>query len=295
MVAGEKNGYTMKNSELTFSQLAYADDLTLVANSQKDCQLLLDVLAKFLTWTRTMKAKPEKCKSLIINVKPNLNHSSTRLNILNYLIPALGSEPMKFVGRNIYYNLKESEIHKQVKDKLHNMRELTDGDPVNGPGKAWIYNNMIVQKLAWEFAIYDFPLSFAEQLEAKCTAYLKRWLGPSRCITPTALYRKRIKGGLQLTCLSTHLKCAQLIKYHLNKNSLDSKSRKLYDQQKVSRKAAKQWNGTKELEERERHLVLNEMSNMYCGQTDRKGLGSIRRQKRKAAMNKKEERKKAYY
>ena len=32
------------------------------------------------------------------------------------------------------------------------------------------------------------------------------------------------------------------------------------------------------------------MSNMYCGQTDKKGLGSIKRQKRKENMNEKEER-----
>ena len=74
----------------------------------------------------------------------------------------MGSEPMKFLGRNIYRDLKEYEIREQVMEKLRNMLELTDKDQINGPSKAWIYNNLIVQKLSWEFTVYDSPLTFAE-------------------------------------------------------------------------------------------------------------------------------------
>ena len=292
MVEREKKGYSMKNSRLTFSLLAYADDLTLIASNEKDCQCLLNALGKFLSWSRTMKAKPSKCKSLIINrKKPNTSKSNTKLNILNCPIPEMGSEPIRFLGKIIYRNLKDNEVRKHVREKLQEMLKLTDKDSINGPSKAWIYNNLLVQKLSWEFTVYDFPLSFAKQLEAVCTSYLKKWLDLSRNITPTALYRGKNKGGLQLIRLTTHLKCTQLVKCHLNKNSQDSKSQMLYNKQKPARQAAKNWNGTKELEERERHLILNEMSNMYCGQTNRKGLGSIKRQKRKIDMNKKEERK----
>ena len=41
----------------------YADDLTLTAKDPEKCQILLNSVDEFLTWTRTMKAKPVKCKA----------------------------------------------------------------------------------------------------------------------------------------------------------------------------------------------------------------------------------------
>ena len=132
----------------------------LIARNHKDCQNLLDVLGRFLSWTRTIKAQLGKCKNLIINArKTEFSNTSGKFSISNCPIPEMGSEPVKFLGRNIYHNLKENKVQKQVKEILQNMLEITDKDPINGPSKAWIYNNMIVQKLSWEFTVYDFPLT----------------------------------------------------------------------------------------------------------------------------------------
>ena len=57
-------GYQLKNADFKQTQKAYADDLTIIAGSVDGCKELLHLVESFLKWTRTMRAKPTKCKSL---------------------------------------------------------------------------------------------------------------------------------------------------------------------------------------------------------------------------------------
>ncbi len=82
----------------------------------------------------------------------------------------------------------------------------------------------------------------------------------------------------------------QLVKFHIVKHSEDPKCRQLYQDKRCRKGDAKQWNGVAELEERERHLVLDELANMRTGQTNRQGLGYGKRTKRSDQMTKKEKR-----
>ena len=58
-----QHGYCMSNSTIRSSAKAFADDLTLIARSPKDCQKLVNIVDDFIRWTRTMKAEPTKCRS----------------------------------------------------------------------------------------------------------------------------------------------------------------------------------------------------------------------------------------
>ncbi|XP_072030417.1 uncharacterized protein [Amphiura filiformis] len=134
-------------------------------------------------------------------------------------------QPMRFLGKLIFKDLKDIEIRESVKQKLTDMLKKTDKSLLNGIMKMWIYNNAILPKMTWEFTIYNFPIKFIGGLEATCTKYLKRWAGISRCTTNSALYRSRKKYGLHLKRLTTSVKCMQVTKHHLNKYSIDGKHR----------------------------------------------------------------------
>ena len=69
--------------------------------------------------------------------------------------------------------------------------------------------------------------------------------------------------------MSTSVKC-MLTKYHLNKYSQDGTTQTLYREVLEKKKKLARWNGVKEIEQKERHLVINELCR---GQTDRAGLG----------------------
>ena len=59
-------GYTFKGTEIQTLRKAYADDLTLLPKNVVKAQIILDELVKWLEWTKSMKAKPPKCRCLAL-------------------------------------------------------------------------------------------------------------------------------------------------------------------------------------------------------------------------------------
>jgi len=293
-------GYHIRGTSITSTVKAYADDLTLITKNPTDNQKLLDVVDTFLKWTRTMKAKPSKCRSHAMKKSvPNTrqrqqgqrSHYSPfdpLLKINGENIAYIHSEPIKFLGKLIYKDLKDDEIRLKVKKKLNDMLVTTDKCQLSGIMKMWIYNNAIIPRVTWEFTIYNFPVTFVEGLEAICTKYLKKWAGICRSMTVSALYRSRDRFGLQLKRLTTSVKCMQVTKYHLNKYSSDDNTKTIYRECMKSKMKLSRWNGVKELEERERHLIINEMCR---GQHDRAGLGFHRHHTLTKSMQPSEHRK----
>jgi len=49
---------------IPFSCPTYADDVKLIASNPPDCQKSVDAFQSALEWTRTLKAKPIKCRAL---------------------------------------------------------------------------------------------------------------------------------------------------------------------------------------------------------------------------------------
>ena len=86
-----------------------------------------------------------------------------------------------------------------------------------------IYNNLLTSKLSWDLMIYNLPVSFVKDLEAICTRYLKKWLGVTRSITVSVLYRKKDYFGLNLKRLTDLYKLLQVSKGYTLKNSEDPK------------------------------------------------------------------------
>ena len=140
-------------------------------------------------------------------------------------IASIHSQPMRYLGKLVF---EDQAIRQSVKGKLKDMLKATEKSQRNGIMKMWIYNNEIIPKMIWEFTIYNFLITYVENLEAVCTRYLKRWAGISRCTNNTALNRSRKKYGLQLKRLTTSVKCMQVAKYHLNKHSVDGSTQALY-------------------------------------------------------------------
>ena len=92
-----------------------------------------------------------------------------------------------------------------------------------------------------------------------------------------------------MKALTTHLKCMQVVKFHIMKYSVDEETNYVYGHLLERLEEKKNWNGAKELEERERHLFFNELCRGQ--QQGRHGVGYIKGEKRLKEMNKKEHRK----
>ena len=164
-----------------------------------------------MRWTRSTKAKPSKSRShsmkrFVLNKKPKqeehkiqfVAHAPKLILDREEIACFHNQQPMRFLGKRIFKDLKDKEIRESVKQKLTDMLKETDKSLLNRIMKMWICNNAITPKMTWKFTIYNFPVTYIESLEATCIKYLKIWAGKSRRTANSALYRGRKKYGLRL-------------------------------------------------------------------------------------------------
>ena len=147
-----------------------------------------------------------------------------------------------------------------------------DACGLNGVTKCWVYNNMLTSKMSWELMIYNLPVSFVQELDAIATRFLKKWLGVTKSITVSVLYRKKDFFGMGLKRLMDLYTVLQVSKAHTLQNSKDAKVRAMYEHKKSREESSKRWSYTKELTARERDLYFQELVGVVT--EDRKGLGT---------------------
>ena len=282
MQSSPAKGYKLKEAGIEKQQLSYVDDETIIASSPEDAQLMLDTLDGYLSWTECVRAKPRKCRALAFRVfkegaTGNFTPiSGTRysaynpmLSISGQSVPFLGDEPFKFLGRKISIN-KDSHNRAEIKENFTKHLALVGKANITGPMKLWLYNNYIVAFITWPFMIYDLPISFGEELKAIATRNLKQWLGVTKTITETVLYRSKDHFGLGLSDLVTHLKKMQVCRMHMLKYSQDDSSRKLYiymrekDKPPLNKLGIPQkrrvWKPCNALEKAERNIYLDNIA-----------------------------------
>ena len=165
-------GYQLKNADFKQTQKAYADDLTIITDIVDECKELLHLVETFLNWTRTMKAKHTKCKSLALrnisvtqqNGKISASHTpyDPHLCIGRKQIPFIHQTSMRFLGQEIFYDFSDKEVGIHVNTKLNNLLDRADRDLVN--------NNHIVSRIA--MGVHHLLLSYIvpRNLEAIATA-----------------------------------------------------------------------------------------------------------------------------
>ena len=265
-------GYKPSFSASSSSNRAFADDLTLMSSRLDRVMKQIDVMETFLKWTRKMKAKPSKCVSLAMKVVDGVYTSfDPEICIDGSPIKNISTTPMKFLGHWIYVDLGLKNTKDQVEDKLNDMLQTVDECGLNGVQKCWIYNSVLTSKMNWDLIIYNLPMSFLKELESTCTRYLKKWLGVTKSITVSALYRRKDHFGLGLKRLSDLYKSLQISKGYALQTSEDVKVREVFEHRQETHKNSSRWNYASELTARQRDLYFKELVGVVS--TNRKGLG----------------------
>jgi len=265
-------GYKPSFSASSTSNRAFADDLTLMSSRKDKIMKQIEVMENFLSWSRRMKAKPSKCVSLAMKVVDGTYMSfDPEIQIDGSVIKYIGNTPMKFLGHWIYVDLGLKNIKQLIEDKLNNMFQTVDECGLNGVQKCWIYNSLLTSKLSWDLIIYNLPMSFLKELESICTRYLKKWLGVTKTITVSVLYRRKDHFGLSLKRLSDLYKSLQVSKGQALKNSEDPKVREVFKHRLEEEESSSRWKYTTELTARERDLYFRELVGVVS--TNRRGLG----------------------
>lgn len=246
----EKYGFKFKQARTKALAEAYADDLALLTRNTKGNQICCDKADKWLKWTETMRAKPQKCISFgykrFYNYKsesfrpvnegktyspfdPKLTIAGKQMNyIMNPEGDAFKDRHFKFLGRQIRYDLKEKEIKEKIYKSLVEDVRTVSNSQVNGLMKLWLYQFYIRLRLTWPLLIHDLDKTFAQTLQAHVQPFLKEWSGVGKTVDTGTLYRAYNHLGLQLTSIEDHYKSSQLVKSQLLKNSADESVRNVF-------------------------------------------------------------------
>ena len=249
-----------------------------------------------LDWTRTLKAKPSKCRTLAYRVfKPGETTNYTKLQSADYsnfdpllkidneLIKFIGFDDIpvfKYLGRKFQADLNVDLIISEITLKIKSWLQLVDATPLTGPMKAWIVNHHVCSKLAWPLLIYDFPNTQARSWQAIIQPFYRRWVGLAASAEASVLYRSHEHFGLNFKHLGDMLKRLQVVRWHILKYSNDPLSRGVYAHRLKRDQDGHIGKGRKsspclELEKLESEVKVQEI--IGKAQSDKKGLGWRRR------------------
>ena len=149
-------GFQISDSRHRVNLLQYADDTCIVANGPASAQYLLDIVDRWLLWSR-MKAKVSKCSSLAIQgssgklFDPHLTISKQNIQFAN--------KPIKYLGMRVEVPHNTAESKSCLVSKLHDLLKRVDGCLVTRKQKLKLYRAAVCPRLTWLLSIEEFSTS----------------------------------------------------------------------------------------------------------------------------------------
>ena len=272
-------GYKFSDIELIKLVTGYADDIGVLTNLNIDNQEVLDSIQEWLEWSKTMKAKPKKCKATSLNAgKPQ----DPKLSIAGQLMQWIEKDPFKFLGKQLLANASDSVARAMIKEELERGVALIDKLRLLSYQKMWIFDAVLMSMLSWSLLIHDMSCSFVKDLEAIQTQALKRWSHYPKHSPKEIFYRSAKHHGWHMKQLVPFFKKMQLVKCHLLKTSSDEDVRLIYESRSRREQAESQsdnpvlhgkWQPTQELESLCKEVHWQEMVQGARATTDTSGLG----------------------
>ena len=133
---------------------AFMDDLSLMSNSVSGTQQLLKKCTEALTWAG-MSFRADKSRSIVIIKGRSMNTTPFKVNEpssptdFSCFIPAIQSNPIKFLGRVIDWSLSDRKSVKEMEDKLLSGLKVISKSSFKGSQKLWILQHLLIPKIQW--------------------------------------------------------------------------------------------------------------------------------------------------
>ena len=199
-----KGPLTSSGQRQTNSRL-FMDDIATTTETVPQTKVLLQKLSDKLNWSG-MKARPDKCRSLVI-LKGKVTRRELKIN--GETITPIQDKPVKYLGKEYRANLSENQQIQEVQKNLKAELKKIDKCKLPGRYKSWMVQYMLLPRLMWPLTIYSIPLSKVTELQRSITAYLKKWMGIPKSFSPDCLYSKTSKIRLPFSCLTEEFKAAK--------------------------------------------------------------------------------------
>ena len=157
--------YTLKsNPSVQRDTSAYADDLEICSWSAASCQTQLDLTDGYLLWSRSMRARPDKCfaTSLMLGSDGRYGRTDPALTIGGGRMTYLDDADFRYLGKPINTESSEVDCRRLIEEKLRSLLEVLDTDTLTASAKFWLYHHFVALKLSWSLLINDLCLTFVK-------------------------------------------------------------------------------------------------------------------------------------
>ena len=229
-----RGGHTLSLKTL---KSAYADDLELCSWSPPACQSLLNLTQDYLSWSRSLIARPDKCFATAMRLTHTTAHSKShygsfdpKLTIVGEPIQYLRDHDFKYLGRQMNTQLSEKSCRNDIKSILVALLERLDDADLASTAKLWLYHHFCTTKLSGFLLINDLTLTFVQELQAIALKFLKSWAGLPRCANSAVLFvGERNRFGLCIRNLVSLWKQQQHIRLSLLHSSTDHRCKAMLE------------------------------------------------------------------
>ena len=307
----EECGYQFKSAPVTLLTTGYADDLGIATRPTKGVtatannQRVVDSLNEWLSWSKTMKAKPKKCVAMALEkgkaVEPGLTIKSDgkvepMARISDEIYAGKSRDPwFKFLGRYLDEELTENKAKELLVELVTKASKIIGDSPLRGSQKVWIWDSYVMAKIGWLLLIHDVPPTFVKkELVPIQLKFLKRWSGLHSKANVSIFFRDKAHHGLQLKEMCSWHKQNRLIRRSILSSSSDPQVRAIHNSlserqhRSVKGMPGDCWNDCVELESLKQSVVFELMRGPMKTDGDLRGLGYAG--KRPQATAEKEER-----
>ena len=201
----EECGYQFSRAPVKLLSTGYADDLgnctraTQSGTASENNQRVTNLLNVWLTWSRTMKAKPKKCIAMALeNGKPvdadlTIESDGESYPMARISDEAYGGKPkdpwFKFLGRYLIEELSEKKAKALLLEIVTKAGEMIEAQPLRGAQKVWIWDSYVMSKISWLLPIHDISPTFVEcELQPIQNRWFRLWLGFPRTGTNISIF-----------------------------------------------------------------------------------------------------------
>ena len=220
----------------------FMDDSCLVTATESDMQVLLSVFGEFVEWAR-FTVKSSKSRALVLVGGRVVE--SVSLSFGGELIPNVTEKPIKFLGRWIRADVKDTVAIEETGRQLKVWMGRLDESGLSGLEKCWGYQYLVLPKMKWPLAIYDTPLTTVAAWEQNVNSFLRKWLGAGHSLSRLCLFNTESSVRLPLDSLQDTWKVE---KCRLQQTYTSSQDEVILALQPLVRSGRK-WKATEELEE----------------------------------------------
>ncbi len=167
LISQPQAGYNLNGK--TISTTPFADDFNLITANKRTHQNLIN---KIHNWTTSMglKLKPCKCVSFsIISGKP----TPVYFNIGEHEIVTLHEGPHKFLGSNITFSGKQSDVYNLVHDYFSIRLQRIDNMLFRDEYKLKMFRDYVIPSSRFMLTVHEITYTNLDKLDALCNRYLK--------------------------------------------------------------------------------------------------------------------------